>query len=42
MKRDSIEADSTSSTQFRRKTSCESECIHHEECTKTEDISSTA
>ncbi len=42
MKRDSIEADSISSTQFRRKTSCESERVHHEECIETEDISSTA
>jgi len=42
MKRDSIEADSTSSTQLRRKTSRESECIYREECTETEDISSTA
>ena len=42
MKRDSIEADSTSSTRLRRKTSCESECVHREECTETENISSTA
>ncbi len=42
MKRDSIEANSMSLTQLRRKTSYKSECIHHEECTKTEDISSTA
>ncbi len=41
MKRDSIEADSTSSTQLRRKTSRESEYVHHEECTETEDINST-
>ncbi len=41
MKKDSIEADSTSSTRFRRKTSHELECIHHEECTEIEDISST-
>ncbi len=32
----------TSSTWFKRKTSYESECIHHEECIKTENISSTA
>jgi len=37
--RDNIEADSTSSTRFRRKTSRESECIHREECTESEDIS---
>ena len=42
MKKVSIEADSTSLTQLRRKTSCKSECIHREECTETEDISSTA
>ena len=42
MKRDSIEADSTSLTRLRRKTSRESECIHHKECTETEDISLTA
>jgi len=42
MKKDNIEADSTSSTRLRRKTSRESERVHHEECTKTEDISSTA
>ncbi len=42
MKRDSIEADSTSSTRLRRKTSRESERVHREECTETEDISSTA
>jgi hypothetical protein len=42
MKRDSIEADSMSSTRLRRKTSCESERVHREECTETEDINSTA
>ncbi len=42
MKRDSIEADSMSSTQLKRKTSRELERVHHEECTETEDISSTA
>ncbi len=42
MKRDSIEADLMSSTRLRRKTSRESECIHREECTETEDINSTA
>ncbi len=42
MKKDSIETDSTSLTQLRRKTSHESEHIHREECTETEDISSTA
>jgi len=42
MKRDNIEADSMFSTQLRRKTSFESERIHHEECTETENISSTA
>jgi len=42
MKRDSIEADLMSSTQFRRKTSCESEHVHRERCIKTEDINSTA
>ena len=42
MKRNSIEADVSSSTWIRRKTSCDSECVHHEECTETEDISSTA
>ena len=41
MKRESIEADLMSSTRLRRKTSCESERVHHEECTETEDISST-
>jgi len=42
MKKDSIEVDSTSSTQLRRKTSYKSEHIHCEEYTKTENISSTA
>jgi len=42
MKKDSIEADSMSSTQLRRKTSRESERVHREECTETESISSTA
>ena len=42
MKKDSIEADSTFLTWFRRKTSRESECIHCEECTETENISLTA
>ncbi len=42
MKRNSIEADASSSTWIRRKTSCNSECIHCKECTETEDISSTA
>jgi len=42
MKRDSIKADSMSSTRLRRKTSHESERVHREECTETEDISSTA
>ncbi len=42
MKRNSIEADASSSTQFRRKTLYNSECIHHEEYAETEDISSTA
>jgi len=42
MKRNSIEADALSSTRFRRKTSHDSERVHHEECTETEDISSTA
>jgi len=41
MKRNSIEADALSSTQFRRKTSYDSECIHHEEHAETEDISLT-
>ncbi len=42
MKRNSTEADASSSTQFRRKTSYDSECIHHEECVETESISLTA
>jgi len=42
MKRNSIEADASSSTQFRRKTSHDSEHIHYEECTETESISLTA
>jgi len=42
MKKDSIEADSTSLTRLRRKTSCKSECIHCKECTETESINSTA
>jgi len=42
MKRDSIEADSTSSTRLRRKTLYESKRVHCEECTETKDISSTA
>ncbi len=42
MKRNSIEADVSSSTRFRRKTSHDSEHIHREECAETEDISSTA
>ncbi len=42
MKKDSIEADSTSLTQLRRKTSRESKCIHREKCTEIEDISLTA
>ncbi len=42
MKRNSTEADVSSSTQFRRKISYDSECIHHEECAETEDISSIA
>ncbi len=42
MKRNSIEADALSSTWFRRKTSYDLKCIHHEECAETEDISSTA
>jgi len=42
VKRNSIEADASSSTRFRRKTSHDSECVHHEECAETEDISSTA
>jgi len=42
MKRNSTEADASSSTRFRRKTSYNSECIHHEECAEIENISSTA
>ncbi len=42
MKRDSIKADSMSSTQLRRKTSHESECIHREEYIEIKDISLTA
>ena len=42
MKRSSSEADASSSTRIRRKTSCDSEHIHYEECTETEDISSIA
>ena len=42
MKKDSIKADLMFLTQLRRKTSCESKCIHREECTEIEDISSTA
>jgi len=42
MKRNSIEADVLSSTRIRRKTSHDSERVHREECTETEDISSTA
>ncbi len=42
MKRDSIEADSMSSTWLKRKTSRELKRVHREECTETEDISSTA
>ena len=42
MKKDSIEADLTSLTRLRRKTSRESERVHREECTETEDINSTA
>ena len=41
MKRNNIEADVSSSTQFRRKTSYNSECIHRKEHAETEDISST-
>jgi len=41
MKRNSIEADALSSTQFRRKTSYDSECIHYKEHAETEDISLT-
>ena len=39
MKRNSIEADASSSTRFRRKTLYNSECIHCKECAETEDIS---
>jgi len=39
MKRNSIEVDALSSTRIRRKTSYDSEYVHHEECTETEDIS---
>ncbi len=42
MKRDSIEVDLMSSTWLRRKTSCESERIHREECIEIKDINSTA
>jgi len=42
VKRNNTEADVSSSTQIRRKTSHDSECIHREECTETENISSTA
>ncbi len=42
MKRNSIEANASFLTWIRRKTSCDSECIHREEYTETEDISSTA
>jgi len=42
MKKDSIEADSMSLTQLKRKTSHELKCVHCEECTETENISSTA
>jgi len=42
MKRSSSEADASSSTQIRRKTSHDSECIYREECTEIEDISSIA
>ncbi len=42
MKRNSIEADASSSTWIRRKTSHDSERIHHEEHIETEDINSTA
>jgi len=42
VKKDSIEADSTSLTRLRRKTLHESECIHRERCTETKDINSTA
>ncbi len=42
MKRNSIEADASSSTQIRRKTSYDSERIYHEECTEIKNISLTA
>ncbi len=42
MKRSSNEADASSLTWIRRKTSCNSERVHHKECTETENISSTA
>ncbi len=42
IKRNSTEADASSSTWIRRKTSHDSECIHRKECIETEDISSTA
>jgi len=42
MKRNNIEADASSLTWIRRKTLHDSECVHREECTETEDISSTA
>ncbi len=42
MKRNSIEADASSSTRFRRKTLHNSKHIHCKECAETEDISSTA
>ncbi len=42
MKRNSIEADASSLTWIRRKTSCDSKHVHHKECIETENISSTA
>ncbi len=42
IKRNSIEADASSSTWIRRKTSHDLKCIHCKECTETEDISSIA
>jgi len=42
VKRNNTEADVSSSTRIRRKTSHDSECIHCKECIETEDISSTA
>jgi len=42
MKRSSSEADATSSKQFREKKQQESERVHCEECTETEDIHTTA